>query len=72
MSIKIDARGLACPKPVINTKRELDNLEEGVVVTIVDNETAKENILKLLHPYSQVFLDFLWFLHFQHLILLLH
>ncbi len=25
MSIKIDARGLACPKPVINTKRELDN-----------------------------------------------
>ncbi|MCJ0224958.1 sulfurtransferase-like selenium metabolism protein YedF [Clostridioides difficile] len=47
MSIKIDARGLACPKPVINTKRELDNLEEGVVVTIVDNETAKENILKL-------------------------
>ncbi|WP_334309186.1 sulfurtransferase TusA family protein, partial [Clostridioides difficile] len=35
MNIKIDARGLACPKPVINTKRELDNLEEGVVVTIV-------------------------------------
>ncbi|HBG5344352.1 TPA: sulfurtransferase-like selenium metabolism protein YedF [Clostridioides difficile] len=47
MSIKIDARGLACPKPVINTKRELDNLEEGIVVTTVDNETAKENVLKL-------------------------
>lgn len=47
MSIKIDARGLACPKPVINTKRELDNLEEGVVVTVVDNKTAKENVLKL-------------------------
>ncbi|MCC0653932.1 sulfurtransferase-like selenium metabolism protein YedF [Clostridioides sp. ES-S-0001-03] len=47
MSIKIDARGLACPKPVINTKKELDNIEEGIVVTTVDNETAKENILKL-------------------------
>ena len=52
MSIKIDARGLACPKPVINTKRELDNLEEGVVVTIVDNETAKDNILKLAKSLS--------------------
>lgn len=52
MSIKIDARGLACPKPVINTERELDNLEEGVVVTIVDNETAKENILKLAKSLS--------------------
>lgn len=47
MSIKIDARGLACPKPVINTKKELDNIEEGIVVTTVDNETAKENVLKL-------------------------
>lgn len=47
MSIKIDARGLACPKPVINTKKELDNIEEGIVITTVDNETAKENILKL-------------------------
>lgn len=47
MSIKIDARGLACPKPVINTKKELDKIEEGIVVTTVDNETAKENVLKL-------------------------
>lgn len=47
MSIKIDARGLACPKPVINTKKELDNIEKGIVVTTVDNETAKENVLKL-------------------------
>ncbi|MER0281360.1 sulfurtransferase-like selenium metabolism protein YedF [Clostridioides difficile] len=47
MNIKIDARGLACPKPVINTKKELDKIEEGIVVTTVDNETAKENVLKL-------------------------
>ncbi|WFA08337.1 sulfurtransferase-like selenium metabolism protein YedF [Tissierella sp. Yu-01] len=44
---KIDARGQACPKPVIMTKKELDNLIEGVITTIVDNEVAKENVSKL-------------------------
>ena len=47
MRIELDARGLACPKPVINTKKELDNINQGVVVVTVDNEMAKENILKL-------------------------
>lgn len=45
--IKVDARGLACPKPVINTKKELDKLNEGVVITTVDNTIAKENLFKL-------------------------
>lgn len=45
--IEVDARGQACPKPVIMTKRELDNIEEGIVVTIVDNEVAKNNVSKL-------------------------
>ena len=47
MYIEIDAIGLACPKPVINTKKELDNIEEGIVVVTVDNHIAKQNILKL-------------------------
>ncbi|MGL4796585.1 MAG: sulfurtransferase-like selenium metabolism protein YedF [Paraclostridium sp.] len=47
MRIELDARGLACPKPVINTKKELDKIEKGIVATIVDNDIAKENILKL-------------------------
>lgn len=47
MRIELDARGLACPKPVINTKKELDNIEQGVVVVTVDNEIAKENLMKL-------------------------
>jgi len=45
--IEIDARGQACPKPVIMTKKELDNIKEGIVVTIVDNEVAKNNVSKL-------------------------
>lgn len=47
MRIELDAKGLACPKPVINTKKKLDSIEQGVVEVTVDNEIAKENILKL-------------------------
>ena len=47
MRIELDAMGLACPKPVINTKKKLDSIEQGIVVVTVDNEIAKENILKL-------------------------
>ena len=49
MRIEVDARGLNCPLPVIKTKKELDNINDGIVVTIVDNEIAKENILKLVN-----------------------
>lgn len=47
MNIEVDARGQACPKPVIMTKKELDNIEGGTITTIVDNEVAKENVSKL-------------------------
>ncbi len=47
MEKKIDCRGLNCPQPVINTKKVLDEMTEGTVVTIVDNEVAKENVRKL-------------------------
>lgn len=49
MRIEVDARGLNCPLPVIKTKKELENINEGIVVTIVDNEIAKENVLKLVN-----------------------
>ncbi|SHH51961.1 selenium metabolism protein YedF [Caloranaerobacter azorensis DSM 13643] len=47
MRKEVDARGKACPKPVIMTKKALDEIESGVVITIVDNEVAKENVSKL-------------------------
>ncbi len=46
MSSEIDARGLACPQPVIATKKALDVIREGVVTTIVDNTAARENVAK--------------------------
>lgn len=42
----VDARGKACPQPVILTKKEADAGEKNITV-IVDNETARENVLKL-------------------------
>lgn len=47
MKIEVDARGEACPKPVIMTKKELDKMEEGILTTIVDNEIARDNVSKL-------------------------
>lgn len=42
----VDARGLTCPQPVIATKKALEAIADGVVTTIVDNLTAKENVVK--------------------------
>lgn len=47
MNNVIDCRGLNCPTPVINTKKYFDGIESGNATTIVDNEVAKNNIVKL-------------------------
>jgi len=39
----VDARGRACPEPVLLTKKALELFKEGVDV-VVDNVTARENI----------------------------
>lgn len=44
--IEVDARGMECPKPVIFTKRALEENKGTIITSIVDNETARENILK--------------------------
>ena len=45
MAQEIDARNLACPQPVVLTKKALENVDE--VITIVDNDVAKDNVSKL-------------------------
>jgi selenium metabolism protein YedF len=41
----VDARGLACPQPVILTRRALEGADS--VTTIVDNETARHNVSRM-------------------------
>jgi selenium metabolism protein YedF len=40
----IDCRGLACPQPVITTKKALDQLKEGKMIVIVDNASSCNNV----------------------------
>lgn len=44
MSHTIDCRGMACPEPVIQTRKALETHSE--ITVIVDNETAVENITR--------------------------
>lgn len=45
MTVKVlDCRGLACPTPVINTKKALEEGGWQSLLVIVDNETARENV----------------------------
>ncbi len=41
---EIDCRGLACPQPVITTKKALDEIEQGEFILIVDNPSARDNV----------------------------
>ncbi|MBN1531227.1 MAG: sulfurtransferase-like selenium metabolism protein YedF [Spirochaetes bacterium] len=45
METTVDARGLACPQPVINAKKALEKSE--TVVVIVDNRAAVENVTRM-------------------------
>jgi len=43
-SIKLDMRGKACPQPVIETKKALDQLEEGIITVVLDAEPSAVNV----------------------------
>ena len=40
----VDCRGLACPQPVMETKKALDRSEIKEIVVLVDNPTSRENV----------------------------
>ena len=45
--ILVDARGLSCPQPVLETKAVLDSAGGGTVEVLVDTVTSRENVLRL-------------------------
>lgn len=44
--LKIDARGLACPQPVLKTKEVLEKGQTDEFAVLVDNLAAKENVCR--------------------------
>jgi tRNA 2-thiouridine synthesizing protein A len=45
--IEVNAKGLACPQPVVMTKNALGEIEEGEVMVTVDGELARENVKRM-------------------------
>ncbi len=44
----IDCRGLNCPEPVLRTKNALENYTAGKLKIIVDNQVARDNVMRFL------------------------
>ena len=44
MNGELDARGMACPRPVIETRKMLQEMAEGLLTVLVDNEAASQNV----------------------------
>jgi TusA-related sulfurtransferase len=45
---EIDARGLSCPAPVLQTKAAVEQENANAVKVIVDNEAAQQNVGRFL------------------------
>ena len=45
---EIDARGLACPAPVLQTKSAIEEVNPDLIKIIVDNEASKQNVCRFL------------------------
>lgn len=43
----VDARGLACPQPVILTRRAMRDAAAGAIITVVDNDNARQNVTRM-------------------------
>jgi selenium metabolism protein YedF len=58
MTISIDAKGLACPAPVLRTKEAIDTQSPGHISVTVDNDAAAENVSRFLtHSGFEVSVD---------------
>lgn len=44
---EVDARGLACPQPVVLAKKALEDIPEGEILVLVDTENARDNVVRL-------------------------
>jgi len=52
---KIDARGLACPAPVLLAKAAIETEKAGLITIIVDNKASRENVSLFLESKNFVF-----------------
>ena len=46
-TITVDARGLSCPQPVVETKKAMGRRSGGKIEVLVDTVTSRENVSRL-------------------------
>ncbi|MBN1151311.1 sulfurtransferase TusA family protein [candidate division WOR-3 bacterium] len=42
--ITVDARGLSCPQPVLDTLKAIDCYKSGFIEVLVDTATSRDNV----------------------------
>lgn len=52
MTKEIDARGLACPAPVLQAKETIDKESPDSITVLLDNEAAKQNVTRFLESQN--------------------
>jgi selenium metabolism protein YedF len=52
MTKEIDARGLACPAPVLQAKGAIDKESPDSITVLVNNEAAKQNVTRFLESQN--------------------
>ena len=67
MTIEIDARGLACPLPVVKTKKALEETMEGDITVIIERPEGSQNIQRFADsqncPYEVEEKEGLFYIH---------
>ena len=46
MSETVDARGLSCPQPVLDTLNKMAAMGTGTIEVLVDTQASKENVTR--------------------------
>ena len=44
--LTVNASGLSCPQPVLETKKALDKVSSGKVEVLVDTATSRDNVAR--------------------------
>ena len=44
--VTVNASGLSCPQPVLETKKALDKVPSGKVEVLVDTATSRDNVAR--------------------------
>ena len=58
-TITVNASGLSCPQPVIETKKALSRLSSGRVEVLVDTATSRNNVSRFgdMEPFHHAIRD---------------